>query len=107
MKRLLLIVILILPINMQPQSLKLPPMKVGGDKMLHFAASYAISYHSYKWIEPRYGKDNAKIYSTLISVGIGVGKEIIDEKYRKGWEVGDVYANFGGIILFRYTINQK
>ena len=51
---------------MQPQSLKLPPMKVGGDKMLHFAASYAISYHSYKWIEPRYGKDKAKIYSTFI-----------------------------------------
>ena len=26
------------------------------------------------------------------------------ERYRKGWEAGDLYANMGGIILFRLDI---
>ena len=34
-------------------------------------------------------------------------KEIIDERYRKGWEAGDIYANTGGIILFRLDLSKN
>lgn len=83
-----------------------PSLKHGGDKILHFAGSYVISYNSYKFLLPRYGEKKAKLYSSLISIGVGITKEIIDEKYRKGWEVEDMYANAGGILLFRVSIND-
>jgi hypothetical protein len=37
---------------------------------------------------------------------VGAAKEFIDEKYRKGWEKEDMYANIGGIILFRYDLTK-
>ena len=77
---------------------------MGGDKMLHFTASYTISHITYHYLQPRVGYKKAKIYSTIISLGTGIIKEIIDERYRGGWEQGDIYTNMGGIILFRIDI---
>jgi len=100
MKKLLLMVILsVFAITSQSQTIGLEK-----DKILHFAASYTISYQSYKYLEPRYGKQKAKLYSTILSLSIGIAKEIIDERYRKGWEPGDMVANGGGIIIFRLSL---
>ena len=77
---------------------------MGGDKILHFTASYAISHTTYHYLQPKLGHKKAKIYSIIASLGIGILKEIIDERYRKGWEAGDMYANAGGIVLFRFDL---
>lgn len=107
MKKLILTVILsFFLIKSHAQFNYQPSFKGGGDKILHFAFSYAISYNSYNFLEPRYGKKKARLYSSLISLGVGITKEIVDEKYRKGWEAGDMYANMVGIVLFRVSIND-
>jgi|TARA_R110002074_G_scaffold25678_2_gene75928 hypothetical protein len=99
-KRIIIVVIfLFLSLNLSAQK-----FKMGGDKMLHFTASYTISHITYHYLQPRVGYKKAKIYSTIISLGTGIIKEIIDERYRGGWEQGDIYANMGGIILFRIDI---
>lgn len=101
MKKLLPIVItLLLYINTSAQFVELPPLRNGGDKILHLSASYVISYNTYNFIEPRYGHKRALTYSILASLVIGIGKEIYDERYSKGWEKGDMYANGIGITLF-------
>ena len=88
------------------QSFKTPPLKMGGDKIFHFITSYTISYTTYHYLQPKIGHKKAKRYSTITSLGIGIIKEIVDERYRKGWEKGDMYANMGGIILFRYDLKR-
>jgi len=80
--------------------------KMGGDKILHFTASYAISHTTYHYLQPKLGHKKAKTYSIVASLGIGILKEIIDERYRKGWEAGDMYANAGGIVLFRFDLTR-
>jgi len=105
MRKLLLMVILsMFSIKAFTQSYNIPPFKRGGDKVLHFTCSYIIQYNAYNYLEPRFGKKKAKLYSTIITLSIGAGKEIIDQRYRKGWEAGDMYANTAAIILFRYEI---
>jgi hypothetical protein len=107
MKKLLLIVMLsLLSIKSYSQTYKIPPFKRGGDKILHFTCSYIIQYNSYKWLEPRYGAKKARLYSTLLTLGIGAGKEFIDQRYRKGWELGDMYANSAAVVLFRIEIGK-
>jgi hypothetical protein len=107
MKKLLLMVIIsIFSIKSYSQINYSPSFKGGGDKILHFTCSYIIQYNSYKWLEPRYGAKKAKLYSTLLTLGIGAGKEFIDERYRKGWELGDMYANSAAVILFRIEIGK-
>lgn len=106
MKLLFTILFLLFSLNTHSQSVKIPPMKVGGDKLLHFAASYTINYTTYHYLQPKIGHKKAKRYSTIASLGVGIIKEIIDERYRKGWEEGDMYANIGGVILFRYDLTQ-
>ena len=48
----------------------------------------------------------AKTYSIATSIGIGILKEIIDERYRKGGEIEDMCANVGGVVLFRFDLNM-
>ena len=103
MKRIIIVVIfLFLSLNLSAQK-----FKMGGDKMLHFTASYTISHITYHYLQPKIGHKKAKRYSIIASLGIGIIKEIIDERYRKGWEAGDMYANVGGIILFRFDLTKK
>jgi len=99
-KRIIIVVIfLFLSLNLSAQK-----FKMGGDKMLHFTASYTISHITYHYLQPKLGHKKAKTYSIITSLGTGIIKEIIDERYRGGWEQGDIYANMGGIILFRIDI---
>ena len=79
---------------------------MGGDKILHFTASYAISHTTYHYLKPKLGHKKAKTYSIVASLGIGILKEIIDERYRKGGEVEDMYANVGGVVLFRFDLTR-
>ena len=79
---------------------------MGGDKILHFTASYAISHTTYHYLQPKLGHKKAKTYSIVASLGIGILKEIIDERYRKGGEVEDMYANVGGVVLFRFDLTR-
>ena len=106
MKLLFTTLFLLFSLNVHSQSFKIPPIKVEDDKMFHFIASYTINYTTYHYLQPKIGHKKAKRYSTITSLGIGIIKEIIDERYRKGWEVGDMYANVGGIVLFRYDLTQ-
>ena len=78
--------------------------KMGGDKILHFSASYAISHTTYHYLQPKLGHKKAKTYSIIASLGIGILKEIIDERYRKGGEIEDMCANVGGVVLFRFDL---
>jgi len=80
---------------------------MGGDKILHFTASYAISHTTYHYLQPKLGHKKAKTYSIIASLGIGIIKEIIDERYRTGYEKGDIVANMGGVLLFKYHISLK
>ena len=80
--------------------------KMGGDKILHFTASYAISHTTYHYLQPKLGHKKAKTYSIIASLGIGILKEIIDERYRKGGEVEDMYANVGGVVLFKFDLTR-
>ena len=50
-------------------------------------------------------KRRAKIYSILIATGAGIAKEIIDEKWRKGYELDDITANSFGISFALLTID--
>ena len=50
-------------------------------------------------------KKKAKIYSILIATSAGIAKEIIDEKWRKGYELGDITANSVGISFALITID--
>jgi len=101
MKLFFTILFLLFNLNTYSQS-----FKIGGDKMLHFTASYTISYTTYHYLQPKLGHKKAKTYSIVASLGIGIIKEIIDERYRKGWEAGDMYANVGGIVLFRLDLKR-
>jgi hypothetical protein len=107
MKRVIILLLLFLSLSSYSQTLKIPPMRNGGDKILHFTASYVISYTTYHYLQPKIGHKKAKTYSILTSLGVGIMKEIIDERYRKGWEAGDIYANTGGIILFRLDLSKN
>lgn len=83
------------------------PFNMGVDKMLHFATSYTIAYTSYHFLEPRIGKRKARVWAGTLSLTAGIIKEIIDEKYRKGYEQGDIIANMGGVLLWRYDIKYR
>lgn len=105
MKRLfLLLVTSLIAIQLYSQDIMIPPFEMGGDKILHFTASYTIAYTAYHYLQPRIGSRRARLYGSGISLGIGILKEVVDQRYRKGWEAGDLYANMGGIILFRIDI---
>lgn len=70
------------------------------DKLLHFTASAGItglSYHSYHC--QLNNPERNSIYFSLSVAGIsGIGKEIIDAKYRKtGWSWKDIAADAVGI----------
>ena len=106
MKRIIILLLLFLSLSSYSQSFEVPPLRMGGDKILHFATSYAISYTTYHYLQPKLGHKKAKTYSIVASLGIGIIKEIIDERYRKGWEAGDMYANVGGIVLFRLDLKR-
>ena len=47
--------------------------------------------------------DKTKSGMTLLDLDL-IAKEIIDERYRKGWEAGDMYANMSGIVLFKFDL---
>lgn len=109
----ILTLFLFISINLQSQSLHeiglfdhAPVLRNGGDKILHFTCSYVIAYNTYKYFEHRVPKKRARLYSVLVPLVVGAAKEFIDEKYRKGWEKEDMYANIGGIILFRYDLTK-
>jgi len=109
----ILTLFLFISTNLQSQSLHeiglfdhRPVLGNGGDKILHFTCSYVIAYNTYKYFEYRVPKKRARLYSVLVPLVVGAAKEFIDEKYRKGWEKEDMYANIGGIILFRYDLTK-
>ena len=104
MKRIIIIVVLLFFfLTKSAQTLQL---RNHGDKILHFTGSYFIAYTTYHYLQPKIGHKKAKTYSIATSIGIGILKEIIDERYRKGWEAGDMYANMGGIVLFRLDLKR-
>mgnify|MGYP003965266119 FL=1 len=104
MKRIIIIVVLLFFfLTKSAQTLQL---RNHGDKILHFTGSYFIAYTTYHYLQPKIGHKKAKTYSIATSIGIGILKEIIDERYRKGWEAGDMYANAGGIVLFRFDLTR-
>jgi len=105
MKYIIILLLLFLNLNSYSQSFKVPPMKNGGDKILHFTVSYVLTYHSYHYLKTKMPKKKAKIYSILIATSAGIAKEIIDEKWRKGYELGDITANSVGISLALITID--
>jgi len=103
-KRIIIIVIfLFFFLTKSAQTLQL---RNHGDKILHFTGSYFIAYTTYHYLQPKLGHKKAKTYSIVASLGIGIIKEIIDERYRKGWEAGDMYANAGGVVLFRFDLTR-
>jgi len=105
MKRLFqLLVTSLITIQLYGQDIAIPPFQMGADKILHFTASYTIAYTAYHYLQPRIGSRRARLYGSGISLGVGILKEVVDQHYRKGWEAGDLYANMGGIILFRIDI---
>mgnify|MGYP001037883342 CR=1 FL=1 len=114
MKKLLLIVMLSLfTIKSNAQSIEpvrlsgpIQPFNMGVDKMLHFATSYTIAFTTYHYLEPKIGKKKARAWAGTISLTAGIIKEIIDEKYRKGYEQGDIIANMGGVVLWRYDLTR-
>ena len=75
------------------------------DKILHFTFSYVISHTTYHYLQPRIGQKKAKIYSILITAGAGIAKEIVDDKWRKGAENGDLIADGLGIGFALITID--
>ena len=101
-----MVIVSLISIKSYSQSYNIPPFKRGGDKILHFTCIYIIQYNSYNWLEPRLGKKKAKLYSTLLTLGNGASKEIIAQKFRKGWEAGDMYANSAAIMLFRIELGR-
>ena len=100
-----IILFLFLSLSSISQTFKVPPLRNGGDKIVHFAVSYTLTYNSYNYLKHKMPKRRAKIYSTLIATGAGIAKEIIDEKWRKGYELGDITANSAGIGFALFTIN--
>ena len=100
-----IILFLILSLSSNSQTFKVPPLRNGGDKIVHFAVSYTLTYNSYNYLKNKMPKRRAKIYSTLIATGAGIAKEIIDEKWRKGYELGDITANSFGISFALLTID--
>tara|TARA_R110002012_G_scaffold118746_4_gene267727 strand:+ start:160 stop:552 length:393 start_codon:yes stop_codon:yes gene_type:complete len=114
MKRLfLLLVTSLIAIQLYSQDNTIPPVRLSGpiqpfnmgiDKVLHFATSYTIAYTTYHYLQPRIGSRRARIWGAGISLGVGIAKEVIDERYRKGYEQGDIIANMAGILLFRIDI---
>ena len=42
-----IILFLILSLSSNSQTFKVPPLKNGGDKIVHFAVSYTLTYNSY------------------------------------------------------------
>jgi hypothetical protein len=103
-KRIIIIVIfLFFFLTKSAQTLQL---RNHGDKILHFTGSYFIAYTTYHYLQPKIGHKKAKTYSIATSIGIGILKEIIDERYRKGGEVEDMYANVGGVVLFRFDLTR-
>jgi len=104
MKKLILIVILLFPIKSYAQTFKPIPFNNGTDKQLHCLGTYAMTYTSYKYFEPIYGKEKAFFYSSLLSFSVGVVKEVYDHYDHNGYEADDVIANAAGIILFRFSI---
>lgn len=114
MKRIIFIVIfLFLSLSSYSQSIEpvrlngpIKPFNMGVDKMLHFATSYTIAYTAYHYLEPKIGKKKARAWAGTLSITAGIIKEIIDEKYRKGYERGDIIANMGGIVLWRYDLTR-
>ena len=105
--RIIVFVSLIFTMSIQSQSLheiglfnNAPAMKNGGDKILHFTFSYVIAYETYRYFEPRVGRKKAKVYSIIVPVAAGLGKEFVDYKWRKGAEGADLIADGLGITLF-------
>ena len=105
MKRIVIFLLLFLSLSSYSQSFELPPLRMGGDKILHFTASYVIMYNSYHYLETKMPKKKAKIYSILITAGAGIAKEIVDDKWRKGAENGDLIADGLGISFALITID--
>ncbi len=101
-----MVILSLISIKSYSQSYKIPPFKRGGDKILHFTCSYIIQHNSYNFLKPHVGKKKAKLYSTLLTLGIGACKELIDQRYRKGWEAGDMYANSAAVVLFRLDLDR-
>ena len=100
-----IILLLFLSLSSNSQTFKVPPLRNGGDKIVHFAVSYTLTYNSYNYLKHKMPKRRAKIYSILIATGAGIAKEIIDEKWRKGAENGDLIADGLGISFALITID--
>jgi len=103
-KRIIIFLLLFISLSSYSQIFEIPPLKNGGDKILHFTVSYTLTYHSYHYLKSRVPKNKAKLYSALITISIGVAKEAIDEKWRKGSERGDLIANSLGTSFALITI---
>ena len=99
------ILFLFLSLSSNSQTFKVPPLRNGGDKIVHFAVSYTLTYNSYNYLKNKMPKRRTKVCSSLIAIGIGMSKEIIDHKWRKGHETGDIIADGVGIGFAILTID--
>ena len=106
MKKLLLMVLISMFSIKSYSQTTVPKLSIGYDKILHFTCSYIIQHESYKFLEPRVGKKKAKLYSTILTLSIGACKELVDQRYRSGWEIQDMYANSLAVTIFRYEIGN-
>ena len=105
MKRIVIFLLLFLSLSSYSQISYKPSFKGGGDKILHFTVSYVLMYNSYHYLETKMPKKKAKIYSIIITAGAGIAKEIVDDKWRKGAENGDLIADGLGIGFALITID--
>ena len=92
-----IIFFILLGINTFPQSFMTPIPVDDNDKVMHLTVSYALTHCSYQYFKTRVPKKQARLYSILIPIGIGISKEIIDYKCGGSVESGDLLADGLGI----------
>ena len=74
-------------------------IKIADDKLKHFVVSYAIMLTLMLFVQYD--------YAFWITLGIGLCKELYDEKDYGGFSWGDIVADAAGIILatFVYVVD--
>ncbi|MGM0442255.1 MAG: hypothetical protein ACQEQC_07535 [Elusimicrobiota bacterium] len=69
------------------------------DKYVHFSAGVLVSHGSYPFFKKHVSKDDAWMYSMLLSITAGLGKEIYDIP-RTGFNWADLAAtSIGGSTI--------
>lgn len=71
---------------------------MGNDKYKHVAVSFFLTILLYMFSTTLKGVGLPEVL--LVVIGIGIGKEVIDDKFHKGTpDYKDIVANYIGILL--------